>query len=97
MSDVFPEPFKFDIDRYKSPRNEHRSPGYAPYGLGTHMCLGFRWMELQLLVNILMVAYYFTLEVMPANFKLRFNPFPSMSPSKRLKFRIAERKHDLPA
>ncbi len=97
MSDVFPEPFKFDIDRYKSPRNEHRSPGYAPYGLGTHMCLGFRWMELQLLVNILMVAHYFTLEVMPANFKLRFNPFPSMSPSKRLKFRIAERKRDLPA
>lgn len=97
MSDVFPDPFKFDIDRYQPPRNEHRSPGYAPYGLGTHMCLGFRWMELQLLVNILMVAHYFTLEVLPANFKLRFNPFPSMSPSKKLKFRIAERKHDLPA
>ena len=97
MSDVFPDPFKFDIDRYQSPRNEHRSPGYAPYGLGTHMCLGFRWMELQLLVNILMVAHYFTLEVLPANFKLRFNPFPSMSPSKKLKFRIAERKRDLPA
>lgn len=97
MSDVFPDPFSFDIDRYQSPRNEHRSPGYAPYGLGTHMCLGFRWMELQLLVNILMVAHYFTLEVSPANFKLRFNPFPSLSPSKKLKFRIAERKRDLPA
>ena len=36
-----------DIDRYKPPRNEHFSPGCAPYGLGTHMCLGFRWMELQ--------------------------------------------------
>ena len=30
-----------DIDRYRPPRNEHFSPGYAPYGLGTHMCLGF--------------------------------------------------------
>ncbi len=48
MKDVFPDPFTFDIDRYLPPRNEHLSTGYAPYGLGTHMCLGSRWMELQL-------------------------------------------------
>ena len=48
MKDVFPDPFTFNIDRYLPPRNEHLSPGYAPYGLGTHMCLGSRWMELQL-------------------------------------------------
>ena len=42
MSDVFPDTFAFDIDRYKPPRNEHFSPGCAPYGLGTRMCLGFR-------------------------------------------------------
>ncbi len=47
MSDVFPDTFAFDIDRYKPPHNEHFSPGCAPYGLGTRMCLGFRWMELQ--------------------------------------------------
>ncbi len=46
MNDVFPDPFTFDIDRYLPPRNEHRSHGYAPYGLGTHQCLGRRWMEL---------------------------------------------------
>ena len=43
MDDVFPDPFSFDIDRYLPPRDEHRSPGYAPYGLGTHTCLGSRW------------------------------------------------------
>ncbi len=96
MEDVFPAPFSFDIDRYLPSRNEHRSPGYAPYGLGTHMCLGFRWVELQLAVNLLMVAHYFTLEVSPANYKLRFNPFPTMSPSKRMEFRIAEQRRTLP-
>ena len=30
MEDVFPDPFSFDIDRYLPPRDEHRSPGYAP-------------------------------------------------------------------
>ena len=96
MDDVFPEPFSFDIDRYLPPRNEHRSSGYAPYGLGTHTCLGSRWMELQLAVNVLMIAHYFTLEVSPANYKLRFSPLPSMKPSKKLKFRIAEQKRELP-
>ena len=96
MDDIFPDPFSFDIDRYQSPRNEHRSPGYAPYGLGTHTCLGSRWMELQLAINVLMIAHYFTLEVSPANYKLRFSPLPSMKPSKKLKFRIAEQKRELP-
>ena len=96
MDDVFPDPFTFDIDRYRPPRNEHRSPGYAPYGLGTHTCLGSRWMELQLAVNVLMIARYFTLEVSPADYKLRFSPLPSMKPSKKLKFHIAEQKRELP-
>ncbi|MYK56616.1 MAG: cytochrome P450 [Acidimicrobiia bacterium] len=92
MEDVFPDPFKFDIDRYLPPRLEHQSPGYAPYGLGTHKCLGSRWMELQLTVNVLLVAHHFTLEVSPANYKLKFSPLPSLKPSKKLKFRIAEQR-----
>ena len=96
MSDVFPDPYTFDIDRYLPSRNEHRSPGYAPYGLGTHMCLGTRWMELQLAVNLLMLAHYFKIEVSPANYKLRFNPFPSLKPSKKLQFVISEQRHELP-
>ena len=96
MEDVFPDPFKFDIDRYLPPRREHRGPGYAPYGLGTHRCLGFRWMELQLMVNVMLVAHHFTLEVAPENYKHRFSPFPSMKPSKKLKFRVAETVREVP-
>ena len=96
MDDVFPDPFTFDIDRYLPSRNEHRSHGYAPYGLGTHRCLGSRWMDLQLAVNVLMIAHYFTLKVSPANYKLRFSPLPSMKPSKKLMFLIAEQKRELP-
>ena len=95
MSEVFPDPFEFDIDRYLPPRNEHRSPGYAPYGLGTHMCLGSRWMELQLAVNVLLIAYHFNIEVSPANYKLKFSPLPSMKPSKKLKFHVAEQRREL--
>ena len=96
MDDVFPDSRTFDIDRYLPPRNEHLSPGYAPYGLGTHTCLGNRWMELQLAVNVLLLAHHFTIEVSPANYKLKINPFPSLSP-KKLKFAISERRREFPA
>ena len=96
MDHVFPEPFKFDIDRYMSPRNEHLSPGFAPFGLGTHTCLGSRWMELQLAVNVLMVAHYFNITVSPGNYKLKFNPLPSMKPSSKLKFHISEKRREIP-
>ena len=68
----------------------HFGHGPAPSGLGTHRCLGFRWMELQMMINLLMVAHYFTLEVSPANCRNRISPFPSMKPIKKLHFRIAE-------
>ena len=95
MSEVFPDPYKFDVDRYLAPRHEHRSPGYAPYGLGTHKCLGNRWLELHLAANLLMLAHHFTIEVSPANYKHRFNPFPSLKPSKKLKFRISEQRREM--
>ena len=96
MEDVFPAPFTFDIDRYLPPRNEHLSAGYAPHGLGTHKCLGSRWLDLQLAVNVLMVAHYFNIEVSPRNYKLKFSPLPSLKPSKNLKFRIAGQRRELP-
>ena len=95
MEEVFPDPYKFDIDRYLPPRDEHLSPGYAPYGLGTHTCLGIRWMELQLAVNLLMIAHYFNLEVHPANYKFKFSPLPSMKPSKKLKFLVAGQRREI--
>ena len=52
-------------------------------------------MELQLAVNLLLIAHHFTLEVDPKNFKFRFNPIPSMKPSSRLKFRVAEQRREL--
>ena len=99
MSDVFPEPYKFDIDRFLPSRREHHSLGFAPYGLGTHKCLGTRWMEMHLAVNLLMLVHYFTVEVSPAKYtrKLRFNPLPSLKPSKKVRFRISEQRRELPA
>ena len=94
MKRAFPEPEKFDIDRYLPPRNEHHGAQYAPYGLGTHSCLGSRWMELQLAVNILMMARHFTFEVFPRRYKdkVKISPLPSMKPHKKIKLVVTERR-----
>ena len=96
METSFKDPFTFDIDRYQAPRNEHFGVGYAPYGLGTHTCLGSRWLELQLAINVLMIAHYFKLEVVPTNYKLKISPIPSLKPSPKLKFRVAQQRRQLP-
>ena len=55
-------------------------------------------MELQLAVSVSAqvdgVALH--VEVSPANYKLKINPFPSLSP-KKLKFAISERRREFPA
>ena len=94
---VLPDPWKFDIDRYLPPRSEHRGPGWAPYGLGTHMCVGYAWMNLQMIVTLLMIAYYFELAPPPRNHRLKINPLPTLSVTAKLKLRIANQLHELPA
>ena len=92
----FPDPRKFDIDRYLPERGEHRKPGvYAPFGLGTHTCLGSRWVELQMVVNLLLIAHHFTIDLHPPDYRIGYNPFPTSSPNKKLRFAVKAIRHPL--
>lgn len=94
MGDLFEDPLKLDIARDLPDRQEYQQPGaFAPYGLGTHACLGQRWVELQMSVNLLMIAHRLKIELTPTDYQLRINPFPTCAPSKRMKFRVAEVKN----
>lgn len=91
MDDLFRDPQKFDISRYQPKRQEHLVPcAYSPYGLGTHACLGHRWVELQMMVNLLLITHHVRLELEPENYKLGINPFPTAAPNKKMKFKVAE-------
>ena len=96
MSEVFPDPFTFDIDRYLPSRKEHLTTGYAPFGLGTHRCLGFQLVEWAMAINLLLLAHHFTFELPPASQNLKISMIPTMSPKKKLKFVITEQRHELP-
>ena len=91
----FPDPWTFDIDRYLPPRNEQSGRGYAPFGLGTHSCIGSRWADLHMVVNLLMLAHYFKMELARPYERVPMDPLPSQSPSNKLKLRLAELRHEL--
>jgi cytochrome P450 len=97
MSDCFPDPYEFDIDRYLPMRNEHRGPGYAPNGLDTHSCAGWVWMHLQLTVTVLVIAHHFEFAPPPKDYKLKINPFPALSVTEKLRLRIASQLREISA
>lgn len=50
---LFPEPDRFDVERYGGPRHEDKQPGaFAPYGLGHHVCLGAGQAEIVVMLAV---------------------------------------------
>lgn len=97
LEENFEDPLKFDIDRYLPPRDEHKKPGaFRPFGVGTHTCLGQRFVELQMALNVLLLVHHLDLEMVPKNYKLKITPFPKLHPNKRFKFRIKNIRNPLP-
>ncbi len=96
MERYFAEPEKFDIDRYSEPRNEHRQTGaYNPFGVGTHMCGGSRWTELQMAANVLLVARHLELELVPRDYELKLSSLPKICANKAFKFQVLTHRHPI--
>lgn len=92
----FANPLSFDIDRFLPDRAEHRTPGaYAPFGLGTHACLGQRFSEMQMVMNLLLIAHHLELEMVPSDYELKLSPLPKLSPDKNFRFRVVRHRHPL--
>lgn len=88
----YPDPQRFDIDRYLPDRNEHRPPGvYAPFGLGTHRCLGNRFAEVQIALTVSVVLHRVEIALDPPDFELKPKYFPISSPGNAFKIRIRRR------
>ncbi len=95
LPEVFADPYKFDITRYSEPRKEHRKRGaYAPFGIGTHTCLGAGAAEAQIVLVMATLLHLVCLEWACSPTKLRLlksEPNPTFGLTFRV--RIAERRH----
>lgn len=89
-ADYFPEPERFDIERYRAPRNEHKQGAvYAPFGRGPHTCVAAGLAELQLMVNTVVLLR--KVEMAPAidlqKVHVEFLPGPFMSKNFKVRFK----------
>jgi cytochrome P450 len=86
----FPEPEKFDIERYREPRNENKQGAvYAPFGRGPHTCIAAGLAELQLMVNMVVLLRYVDMSpaVDLAKVRVEFLPGPFMTSNFKIRLR----------
>jgi cytochrome P450 len=89
MEECYPDPFKFDIDRYAKGRAEHMKPGaYSPYGRGPHTCLGKSLAEVQIALTMARLFHKLELELDPPNYELKTKTAPTPGPATSFKVRV---------
>jgi cytochrome P450 len=94
MEEYYPDPEKFDIDRYAKPRAEHLQPGvYSPYGRGTHTCLGKTLAEVQMALTMARLFYKLDMELESPGYILETKVLPTPGPSLKFKVRVKGIRH----
>lgn len=94
LPEVFPDPYAFDIRRYSEPRKEHKKRGaYAPFGIGTHICLGAGAAEVQMVLVMASLLHMVRLEWANPGAKLRMKNDPTPTFGHKFRVYIAERRH----
>ena len=89
----FPNPERFDIDRFLPERAEHGQPGvFAPFGLGTHRCLGSNFAEIQVILTLLTIARHAEIGLTPPGYNLKVQQTPTPHPAKSFRFRLLRRR-----
>lgn len=82
MEEYFPDPFKFDPDRFNDERREHMKPGvYAPFGRGPHSCLGQNLAEVLMGVIMARVFHRLDLSLDSPDYVLKTKSAPTPGPA----------------
>lgn len=92
LPECYPEPERFDIDRFSEPRLEHRAAGaYAPFGLGTHRCLGSGFFEVLSAVNFATILNRLEISLAPPSYTLKVSHVPAPRPHAGFRIKVARR------
>lgn len=94
LPEFFPDPWKFDVNRYIAPRKEHKQGQgiFAPYTLGPHTCLGAGVAEVQLMVTVGAMLRAVRLELIHPNYEIKTKLMPIPGPDPKFKIRVVEHR-----
>ena len=93
LPQFFADPLRFDIERYGKDRQEHRRPGvYAPFGLGSHSCLGAGQAEVLIMLTIATLLRSARLALDPPEYRLNIVATTLPAPDSKLRVRVLEQR-----
>ncbi len=96
LPECFPEPERFDIERYRRSPPEHRKPGaYAPFGLGRHRCLGSGFAESQMVLTLATIVHAVDFELERPNSRLKIKYTPAPHPDASFRFRVTGQRRPM--
>ncbi|MEN8721984.1 MAG: cytochrome P450 [Alphaproteobacteria bacterium] len=89
LEEFFPDPYKFDIERYEEPRNEHRAPGaYSPFGRGNHTCLGQSLADVLIMLTMARFFHKLDLSLPSPDYELKTKTAPTPGPAMNFKVKV---------
>ena len=93
LSEFFPNPEVFDIDRYSPARREHVRRGvFVPFGVGHHSCLGRGFAEVQMALTLATLLHRVEIALEPSGYRLKTRYFPAPRPDGKFKIRLRQRQ-----
>ncbi|WOK37536.1 cytochrome P450 [Sphingomonas sp. C3-2] len=94
MEEFYPEPERYDIDRYQRPRGEHLQKGaYSPFGRGPHSCLGQGLAEIQMAIAMAQLFHRFELALPSPDYVLKTKTAPTPGPALSFSVRVVAERH----
>jgi len=93
LPECFPDPGRFDIERYGRERAEHRRAGaFAPLGVGRHRCLGFAFAEVQIAITMATIVRETELVLERPDRPLKIKHAPLPHPAGSFRVRVVRRR-----
>ena len=89
LPELFPNPERFDIDRFLPERREHGQPGaYLPFGFGPHSCLGQGAAQAQMTLITATILHRAEIELDPHDYEMKLDSIPVPTPNHSFKVRL---------
>ena len=93
LPEYFPDPERFDIERYAQATAQHRQPGaFAPFGVGRHRCLGSGFSEVQIALTMATIVHETELVLDRPERPLKIKLAPAPHPDDSVRIRLVRRR-----
>jgi cytochrome P450 len=93
LPEYFPDPERFDIRHFTGDARKSRpANAFAPFGLGSHSCLGAGLAETQIMVLISILLHTFELALDPPGFEIKMLFRPALTPGEKFDVKVVRRR-----